>query len=194
LIDAGYTNLTIADFVLNGNEITANVTSDTTSISMASRNIIGGLKFGNCPNVTDLVLRKNQIVNPAFSGVPNVTFLHLGNNQIVNPAFSGVPNVTQLLLDRNQIVSPAFSGVPNVTELELFSNQIVNPAFSGVPNVTQLLLDDNLITTAGYATMETYANSLNSGGGIFSFQNNTDSILGTNLETILIAKGITVLV
>jgi len=56
------------------------------------------------------------------------------------------------------------------------------------------LLDDNLITTAGYATMETYANSLNSGGGIFSFQNNTDSISGTNLETILIAKGITVLV
>jgi hypothetical protein len=50
------------------------------------------------------------------------------------------------------------------------------------------------MTTAGYVASETWANGMHTApsGSMIDLASNTDSASGTNLETILIAKGWTV--
>jgi hypothetical protein len=57
-----------------------------------------------------------------------------------------------------------------------------------------LYLENNQMTTAGYIASEPWANTMTviPGRGNVYFNNNIDSVSGTNLETILIAKGWTV--
>jgi hypothetical protein len=66
-----------------------------------------------------------------------------------------------------------------------------------LPSSLQFLsLINNQMTSSGYTASEPWANGMHTApsGGTISLNSNPDSASGTNLESILIAKGWTVLV
>ena len=146
-----------------------------------------------------LGLSGNQIVtfNPSIALPNSLQQLDLSENQIVsfNPLIPLPNGLTELYLSYNQIVTfdPTIALPSSLITLGLSYNQIVtfNPSVALPSLVTGLDLVTNQMTTAGYTASEPWANAMSvipSRGGIFIFSN-IDSISGTNLETILTAKG-----
>ncbi len=88
--------------------------------------------------------------------------------------------------------------VPGLQDLDLSNNQNIqfNPSLSLPTSLANLILSSNQMTTSGYTASETWANGIHNApiGGIIDLSANVDSASGTNLESILIAKGWTVLV
>lgn len=86
----------------------------------------------------------------------------------------------------------AISGVVGLQYLDFDSNQIAifNPTIALTSSLQTLYLTGNQITTAGYTTMETWANLQPSFTNTctIDFIANIDSVSGTNLEAILISK------
>ncbi len=127
----------------------------------------------------DLSLSGNQIVtfNPTIALPNSLIYLYLINNQIVtfNPSIALPNSLQQLYLEYNQIV-------------------IFNPTLPLPDSLTNLQFDYNLMTTAGYTASEPWANAMSviPGRGEIRFNNNINSASGTNLETVLTAKGWTV--
>jgi Leucine-rich repeat (LRR) protein len=126
-------------------------------------------------------------------GVTTSDFLLSGNN-----IKSNILTTTGNILDfgKQTVTNVNYITVSGLEILVLSSNQIVtfNPTIA-LPSSLQVLgLGDNQMTTAGYTASESWANNLHNApsGGTISFSSNTDSATGTNLETILIAKGWTV--
>ena len=153
--------------------------------------------------MSDLNLDSNQIVtfNPTIALPPNINSLLLENNQIVtfNPTIALPTNLSYLMLEGNQIVTfnPTIALPMTLEFLLLANNQIVtfNPSLTLPTTLYSLTLNDNQMTTAGYTTSESWANnqpSFNNPCQI-RFNNNINSVAGTNLESILLTKNATIL-
>ena len=189
---------------LNGNQI---VTFDPTTIPSGLRTLWlsnnqivtfdptialpSGLQYLN--------LQQNQIVtfDPTIALPSSLQYLALFENQIVtfDPTIALPSSLEILDLGSNQIVmfDPSI-GLPSSLEtLVLSHNQIVtfNPTILLPSGLRTLWLSNNQMTTAGYTGSEPWANTMSvvPGRGSVFFNNNPNSVSGTNLRTILIAKG-----
>jgi Leucine-rich repeat (LRR) protein len=155
-------------------------------------NTLNDLDLGNCQLTT-----VDNIVWPS-----DLEYLYLGDNQIVtfDPNNTLPSGLIYIGLSDNQIVNfdPTIALPNSLEELDLNRNQIVtfNPTLP-LPNSLQFLFFySNQMTTVGYTNSEPWANAMSiipGRGGIYFF-GNPNSVSGTNLETILIAKGWTVAV
>ena len=146
----------------------------------------------------NLYLGENQIVdfNPSIALPIGLQNLGLGHNQIVdfNPSIALPIGLQNLDLGSNQIVdfNPSIALPIGLQSLGLGGNQIVdfNPSIALPIGLQSLGLDGNQMTIAGYTASETWANaqpSFTSSCNIY-FNDNIDSVSGTDLETILISK------
>jgi len=151
-----------------------------------------------------LELGGNQIVdfNPSIALPIGLQNLYLSENQIVdfNPSIALPSGLQRLDLSVNQIVdfNPSIALPIGLQRLGLSVNQIVdfNPSIALPIGLQYLYLGDNQMTIAGYTASETWANaqpSFTSSCNIY-FNDNIDSVSGTDLETILISKNCTIIV
>jgi Leucine-rich repeat (LRR) protein len=171
--------VTTSDFLLSGNNIKANIlTTNGNNINLLSR----------------------QITNIGYITVSGLIEIDLGSNQIAtfNPTIALPSSLQNLYLADNQIVdfNPTIALPSSLVFLGLHSNQIVNfnPSIALPSSLQFLNLSSNQMTTSGYTASEPWANGMHNApsGGAIEIHSNTNSATGTNLETILIAKGWTV--
>jgi Leucine-rich repeat (LRR) protein len=163
----------------------------------ASITSITGLQ--NLINLQAFNASGNSLITIDLSGLTNLTYVDLGYNNITLVDNITLPNSLELLnLGGNQIVTfnPTLALPSGLTELYLDGNQIVifNPSNPLPDSLIVLTLSFNLMTLAGYTSSEPWANAMSviPGRGSIDFSSNPDSVSGTDLETILIAKGWTV--
>jgi Leucine-rich repeat (LRR) protein len=150
-------------------------------------------------SLQNLGLYNNNIVtfNPTLALPSGLQSLELYNNQIVtfNPSIALPSGLQVLYLSGNQIVTfdPTIPLPNSLTNFSLYGNQIVtfNPSIPLPTTLGSMPLNDNQMTTTGYTNSEPWANAMSviPGRGTAYFQGNVDPVTGTNLETILIAKG-----
>lgn len=151
------------------------------------------------PNsLSSLYLSGNQIVtfNPSVPLPSSLNNLLLSNNLIVNfnPSIP-LPSLTQIVLSYNVIstFNPSISLPLSLQGLDLTGNQIVtfNPTIALPNSLNYLGLGQNPMTTAGYTASEPWANAMTNipYRGTIGMSNNSDSVSGTNLQTILLSKG-----
>ena len=152
------------------------------------------------PNsLKSLALPQNQIVtfDPTIALPNSLQELDLSTNQIItfNPSIALSNSLTNLSLSQNQIVTfnPSIALPSSLERLQLYGNQIVtfNPSIALPNSLSNLFLNNNQMTTAGYTASEPWANAMSVipiRGAIY-LDNNINSAIGTNLRTILLAKG-----
>jgi hypothetical protein len=175
------TSISITNFSLVGNRLQCNLTANGTTLNLIDMNITECLSFGNINGLQQLYLNSNQIVtfNPTIALPSSLQVLELSSNQIVtfNPTLALPSSLQYLSLEANQIVT-------------------FNPTLALPTSLIELKLKNNQMTTVGYTTSEPWANGMHNApsGGFITFFNNTNSVSGTNLETILTNKGWTVTV
>ena len=123
------------------------------------------------------------------------TILDLGGIGITEILKIGdIDGLTILNLDGNNIedfnMSVALPSTLNRLDLDVNQIENFNPSIPLPVNLTILNLNSNQMTTAGYIASETWANTQPSFTSTctINLQSNIDSVLGTNLETILISK------
>jgi hypothetical protein len=150
----------------------------------------------------ELTLDHNQIVtfDPDIALPNSLIELILNNNEIVtfNPSIALPSSLTRLILSSNQIVTfnPSIALPNSLTDLYLSNNQIVtfNPSIALPNSLANLHLTDNQMTIASYTSSEPWANAMSIiplRGDIY-FGGNVHPVTGTDLRTILEAKGWTV--
>lgn len=196
-----FTNIVITDFSLVDGRLQCNLSANTEGegINLA---LIGVTIFNRVGNITGaewLYMNGNNLTefNPKIALPSSVTYLDFGDNQIVtfNPTIALSSSVTVLTLYGNNLTefNPTLPLPSSLIELNLGDNQIVifNPTLPLPDSLLDLNVYGNQMTTAGYTASEPWANAMSTipGRGNIYFQNNNDSVSGTNLETILIAKG-----
>ena len=203
LNNSNYTSVNVGYFEYSTTRIRATITGTgilglysfvPSSAGITNVNLIG------LNNLEALLLNGNQIVTFNPLSLPNnLETLDLSGNQIVTFNPLSLPNsLRQLYLDSNQIVdfNPSNPLPPNLEELGLQSNQIVtfNPSLPLPISLTGLQLINNLMTTAGYTGSEPWANSQPAFTNpcAILFNGNTNSVTGTNLESILLTKNTTI--
>jgi hypothetical protein len=156
------------------------------------------------PNsLTFLNLSDNNITtfNPTIALPSSLQTLNLDNNNIVtfNPSIALPNSVKYLYLINNQIITfnPTIALPTNLLELRLDSNNIVtfNPSIILPTGLINLNLSSNQMTTAGYTSSEPWANAQTAFSSTCTtfFPANSNSITGTNLETILLTKNCTII-
>ena len=220
-IVVNYFNLTgnrlKADIIVNGvgilNLTNKNVTlvekiggfnSSLTQIRLDSNQIVTFNPSIPLPaSVTQLRLQNNQIVtfNPTIALPSSLQTLNLNNNNITtfNPTIALPSSLQSLLLNDNQIITfnPTIALPTNLLELRLDNNNIVtfNPSIILPTGLINLNLSSNQMTTAGYTSSEPWANAQPafSPNCTTFFSGNSNSITGTNLETILLTKNCTII-
>ena len=191
-----------ADLYLAGMNITSvnslgNMIDRIDQLILADNNIasVDGVVW---PYANTIDLSINDITS-----VNNITWpfglinLYLNENQIVNfnPTVALPSGLQYLNLSVNQIVTfnPSIALPNSLDILDIENNYIVifNPTIPLPTGLYALRLGDNQMTTAGYTASEPWANTMPVGSGSDSvyFTSNVDSVSGTTLETILIAKG-----
>ena len=174
------TNVVITDFSLVGDRITCNLSAIGSSFQLSNIEVTDVASIGSIVGLVSLVLGDNQIVtfDPTLPLPNSLEFLSFSSNQIVN-------------------FDPALPLPISLFTLDIGSNQIVtfNPSVSLPNSLNTLYIGFNQMTTAGYTGSEPWANAMSAipGRGTVYFNGNIDSVSGTNLETILISKGWTVI-
>lgn len=194
----------------NGQELNLTYMDVTSVISLG--NITGTLQVIRLRNNNDLTsvdgvvwpsADKISLGDNAITSFDNIIWpsglleLELYGNLLTsyNPTLPLPSSLQYLALGENQIVTfnPTIALPSGLTSLNLGSNQIVNfdPTIALPDNLSMLDLSNNQMTTAGYTGSEPWANAMSviPGRGAIYFNDNVNSISGTNLETILIAKG-----
>jgi len=170
------TGVVITDFLLVGDRLTCNVSSTGGSnLAFSFMNITDATSFGNLQITGYLYLYSNNIPSVDNTSWPiGVNDIDLGNNSITS-----FDNVTW---------PSSLTGY-----LGLYSNGLTsfNPSIPLPDSINTLGLENNQMTTAGYTGSEPWANAMSviPGRGNVYIYGNVNSASGTNLETILIAKG-----
>jgi hypothetical protein len=151
------------------------------------------------PNTLDyLGLYDNAIIsfNPVTPLPSGITQIDLSNTFITSVDNVVWPSDLQTLnLTSNQIITfdPSVALPSGLIYIGLQDNQIVtfNPSIALPSGLQTLGLNSNQMTTAGYTASEPWANAMSviPGRGTIDFSGNPNLSIGTNLETILIAKG-----
>ena len=202
------TNLEALD--LYGNQFTEEflnnlpLSNSLTYLNFGGNSIVNFDPVNALPSgLTGLDLYNNQIVtfDPTLPLPSGLIQLVLNGNNIVtfNPTLALPSGLTGLYLNNNQIVTfdPPNLLPSSLTNLSLNNNQIVtfNPTLNLPISLTYLNLGSNEMTTAGYTASEPWANAMTviPGRGNIYFGDNVNSPSGTNLKTILIAKGWTII-
>ena len=189
-LDVRYNNLTNIDISQNTNLERLNLNDNNFTEEFINNLVLPGL-------LTTLYLNGLGIINfnPTIALPSGLTSLSLSFNQIVNFDPTLPNTLTELYLNDNQIVTfnPSIALPSGLQYLDLRNNQIVsfNPSVPLPSLLLSLTLIDNQMTTAGYTASEPWANAMSvipSRGNIYIYSN-INSASGTNLETILIAKG-----
>jgi Leucine-rich repeat (LRR) protein len=191
--------VTTDQFVLSGNNIKANILTTTDNILGFRSQTVTNVNYITVSGLLILDLSDNQIVtfNPTIALPSSLQELSLGTNQIVtfNPTIPLPSSLVTLWLYDNQIATfnPTIALPSSLKNLALYGNQITtfNPTLPLPSGLEHLDLSDNQMTTAGYTASEPWANGMHTApsGGQIKLGSNPDSALGTNLESILIAKG-----
>jgi hypothetical protein len=125
-------------------------------------------------------------------------YLILNNRNITNVNYITYNGIYHLGITNNPMITfnPTLPLHNNLSHLHLNGNQIVtfNPSIPLPNSLATLNLEGNQMTTVGYTASEPWANTLHTApsGGEVIFNLNTNSVSGTNLETILALKGWTV--
>ena len=150
-----------------------------------------------------LNLNNNNITtfNPTIALPSSLQSLLLNDNNITtfNPSIALPNSVKYLYLINNQIITfnPTIALPTNLLELRLDNNNIVtfNPSIILPTGLSNLGLSSNQMTTAGYTSSEPWANAQPAFSPNCStfFPGNSNSITGTNLETILLTKNCTII-
>ena len=132
--------------------------------------------------------------------LPNLNEINLGSNRLSTLGITAVqPNLTFLDLGNGNTFSAFEYGnlFPNLQFLGFSSQQFVrfNPTIPLSNTVNTILFNGCRFTTQGYIDSEPWANAMSviPSRGSINFQDNPASAIGTNLKTILEAKGFTVL-
>lgn len=170
------TDVVITDFLLEGGRLRCNLSATGVYFYLAYMEIslINGI--GDILGIKELRINDNQIVTfDPTQALPNsLELISIPNNQIVtfNPSIPLPNSLITLSLANNQIVT-------------------FNPSIALPSGLTQLSLNNNQMTTAGYTASEPWTNAMSviPGRGDIYLNSNVDSASGTDLETILIAKG-----
>jgi Leucine-rich repeat (LRR) protein len=136
-----------------------------------------------------------------ISGFDNsLNLVSFSDNQIetFNPTIAIPSSVETLDLSYNSIseFNPSIPLPSNLIFFTLAFNSLsyFNPSLSLPTSVQLFFLNDNQIATSGYITSEDWATaqpSFSTGCDIF-FENNINSVTGTDLETILLTKNTTI--
>lgn len=173
------TPFTVGGFSLVGNTIFCALIFDQTSLflDLSDIGITNVIRLNvDCEN---LALMENSIstFNPEVALHSNLKGLYLGENGITvfNPSIALPPLLEVLHINFNQLV-------------------FFNPSIPLPTSLTNLYLFKNQMTTAGYVTSEAWATAQPSftSNCLIKFDDNTDSVTGTNLETILLTKNTTI--
>lgn len=181
-IDLGATSVVVNAFDLTAGKLQADiVVQGVVALDLFNKNVSECNKIsGFDAALTDIDLSNNSILsfNPAIALPSSTTYLGLGANPIT-------------------IFNPSIALPNGLLTLDISLNNLVtfNPSLTLPLSITQINLIDNQMTTAGYTTSETWANAqpaFTTNCDVV-FTNNTNSVSGTNLETILISKGCTVI-
>ena len=146
-----------------------------------------------------LDLSSNEIISfdPVIT-LPNLNSINLSNNLITefNTSLPLPSTLTQLNLDSNLITEfdPDLPLPSSLEVLSILNNDLTffNPSQEWPNSVSTIDLGENFITLAGYEASEPWANSLNVATPLskaITTRSNPDSIVGTNLYTILLTKG-----
>ena len=105
-------------------------------------------------------------------------------------------NTTTLNLSNKSITKVNYITKTGFDEIQLYNNLLTDFNLSKpFPiDLNVVLVQNNLITNAGYTASEAYANLQTSfeSNCEFDFEGNTDTVVGTNFETILTTKNATV--
>jgi hypothetical protein len=116
--------------------------------------------------------------------------------------FKGIGNInglTSLVLSNNDLTefNPSIALPTTLETLELNDNQLTNfnPLISLPVSLQFIELSNNQMTTLGYTESETWATNQPSFTSVceIKFNDNIDSVSGTNLEAILLTKNATVI-
>jgi Leucine-rich repeat (LRR) protein len=191
--------VTTDQFLLVGNNIKANILTTTDNTLSFRGQTVTNVNYITVSGLVMLNLGDNQIVtfNPSIALPSSLQILRFNGNQIVtfNPSIALPSSLQELNLDANQIVTfnPSIALPSSLQYLFLGANQIVtfNPSIALPSSLQALGLSGNQMTTAGYTASEPWANGMHTApsGGEINLQGNLNSASGTNLESILIAKG-----
>ena len=150
-----------------------------------------------------LELGGNALTNfdPSITLPSSLQSLALNTNNLTSfdPSIALPSSLVVLYLYNNTLLTsfdPSVALPNSLQVLSLSNNQIVtfDPSIALPSGLQTLYLYNNQMTTAGYTGSEPWANAMSviPGRGSITFATNPDSASGTNLETILIAKGWTV--
>lgn len=148
--------------------------------------------------VANLDLSNNSIIS-----VDNVTwpstingYLALSANLLTSVNDVIWPSSLQTLYVANNSINSFNPSTPlpsGIISIYLSYNPLTyfHPNIPLPDSINHLQLNNNQITAVGYTASEPWANAMSviPGRGNVYFNNNVDSVSGTNLETVLIAKG-----
>jgi len=200
LTSQGATSVLVSNFDLTGGRLKALIdTEGIGTLDLSFIDITEILKIGGFENVmSSIVLIGNLLTtfNPSTPLPSSLTALDLSGNQIAtfNPSVALPNSLTDLDLTNNLLTTfnPSTSLPSSLSSLRLSGNQLTtfNPSIFMPVSLVSLDLSNNSITTAGYTTSETWATAQPSFTNPCDivFSGNTNSVSGTNLETILLTK------
>jgi hypothetical protein len=137
-----------------------------------------------------------SVFNPTLPLPVSLSVLSLRGNLLneFDPSQSNLTSLTVLNLESNNIdtFDPSTVGLSNISILALNSNKLVlfNPT-SPLTSLSNLGLGNNLITTSSWNNETEWINNIPNNGYIYS-ASNTNTINGTNTNTLLSAKNWTI--
>ena len=201
-IDATFVN--VSNFSLVGNRLRCNIETDAKSLNMYGDGVFGikeVIAITNLPSLIFLNIGVSLLTefNPILSLPENLTSLQLFNTSLTefNPTLPLPNSLEQLNLANNQLTefNPTLPLPNSLQQLNLSYNQLTefNPTLPLPDGLLQILLIANQFTTQGYEDSEDWATAqpyfIN--GCNMNFSGNPDSPIGTNFETILATKNVT---
>lgn len=174
---------------------------DTTVVNITNFSLVSGrVRFTVNTNMNSLIMDNKNIITVNIVNIPSLTGLILISNSIVvfDPIVALPNGLLNLSLQKNQIVTfnPTIPLPSGLKRLFLNSNDIVtfNPSLALPNGLQQLYLNNNKITVTSWNTETNWINLVGNNGVLESTNNIPAlSIVGTNTESMLLAKGWTII-
>jgi hypothetical protein len=189
-----FTGISVTDFIFEGDRIRCNVTATTSGTYYLNElGITDVVSLGDTTYI-NLNLEQNSLTEFDVQLSSSCVLLILADNDLTSFNPTTLSNLEILILSENALTEFDPIALPTtLRSLSLQNNQLTffNPSVS-TNNIINLDLGSNLITTLGWEQSEPWANSLvvappSSKEGAFG--GNINTVFGTQLSTILGAKG-----
>jgi hypothetical protein len=181
-------------FVKNENQYNFDVDAE----NWANKNITDQASFNAALGVTTDAFQLNGTnIKANITSLSN-NELNFNSYDLTNVNYITVEGLIRLNLETNKLreFNPIKKLPSTLEEINFFRNYLrfFTPDLKLPSNVDYLNFSENEFTTIGYAASEVWANLMYIAPvpGTIYFENNTNSVSGTNLESILIGKGWTV--